>query len=129
MQIWACFLRTCSKLGFKSCHPIFEVNVFVTFYGLLGFKKGMVETKQKFSKDFEEMVPMIKEQLKKKNVPSWYDMLKKAEETGKVRIQACSTACDLLDIKKSDLDPVVDEIVGVGTYLTEATESKVTLFM
>ena len=56
-------------------------------------------------------------------------MLKKAKETGKVKIQACSTACDLLDIKKSDLDPIVDEIVGVGTYLTEATESKVTLFI
>ncbi|HUK51343.1 MAG TPA: DsrE/DsrF/DrsH-like family protein [Terriglobales bacterium] len=106
-----------------------EVNIFVTFYGLLGFKKGMVETNQKFIKDFEEFVPMIKEQLKKKNIPSWYDMLKKAKETGKVRIQACSTACDMLDIKKGDLDPIVDEVVGVGTYLAEASESKVTLMM
>jgi peroxiredoxin family protein len=106
-----------------------EVNVFVTFYGLLGFKKGMVESNQKFSKDFEELVPMIKEQLKKKNIPSWYEMLKKAKETGKVKIQACSTACDLLDIKKNDLDPIVDEIVGVGTYIAEASESQVTLFL
>ena len=106
-----------------------EVNIFVTFYGLLGFKKGMVETNQKFIKDFEEFVPMIKEQLKKKNIPSWYDMLKKAKETGRVKIQACSTACDMLDIRKDDLDPMVDEIVGVGTYLAEASESKVTLMM
>jgi peroxiredoxin family protein len=106
-----------------------EVNVFVTFYGLLGFKKGMAQTNQTFIKDFEEMVPMIKEQLKKKNVPSWYDMLKKAKENGKVKIQACSTACDLLDIKKNDLDPIVDDIVGVGTYLAQASESQVTLFI
>jgi peroxiredoxin family protein len=106
-----------------------EVNIFVTFYGLLGFKKGMVETNQKFIKDFEEFVPMIKEQLKKKNIPSWYDMLKKAKETGKVRIQACSTACDMLDIKKDDLDPIVDELAGVGTYIAEASESKITLMM
>lgn len=106
-----------------------EVNVFATFYGLLGFKKGMTETNQKFIKDFEELVPMIKEQLKTKNIPSWYDMLKKAKETGKVRIQACSTACDMLGIKKDDLDPIVDEIAGVGTYIAEAAESQVTLFI
>jgi peroxiredoxin family protein len=106
-----------------------EVNIFITFYGLLGFKKGMVETNQTFVKDFQEMVPMIKEQIKKKNLPSWYDMLKKAKDTGKVKIQACSTACDILDIKKSDLDPIVDEMAGVGTYLAEAAESKITLFI
>jgi peroxiredoxin family protein len=106
-----------------------EVNIFVTFYGLLGFKKDMVKTNQKFSKDFEELVPMIKDRLKVTNAPSWYDMLKKAKETGKVKIQACSTACDLLGIKKDDLDPIVDEMVGVGTYLAEAAESKITLFI
>jgi peroxiredoxin family protein len=106
-----------------------DVHIFATFYGLLGFKKGMAQSNQKFSKDFEEMVPMIKEQLKKKNVPSWYDMLKKAKENGKVKIHACSTACDLLGITKNDLDPIVDEIVGVGTYLAEASESQVTLFI
>jgi peroxiredoxin family protein len=106
-----------------------EVTVFVTFYGLLGFKKDMVQTNQKFSKDFEELVPTIKERLKLKNTPSWYDMLKKAKEMGKVKILACSTACDLLGITKTDLDPIVDEIAGVGTYISEAAESKVTLFI
>jgi peroxiredoxin family protein len=106
-----------------------DVTIFVTFYGLLGFKKGMVESNQKFSKDFEELVPMIKDRLKLKNTPSWYDMLKKAKEMGKVKIQACSTACDLLGITKNDLDPIVDEMVGVGTYITEASESQVTLFI
>lgn len=106
-----------------------EVNVFLTFYGLLGFKKEMVESNQKFSKDFEEMAPVIKEQLKKKNMPSWYDMLKKAKQTGKVKIQACSTTSDLLGISKNDLDPIVDEVVGIGTYIAEASESQVTLFI
>jgi peroxiredoxin family protein len=106
-----------------------EVNVFVTFYGLMGFKKGMPQTNERFIKDFEEFAPVIKEQLKNKNIPSWYDMLKKAKENGKVKIQACSTACDLLDVKKDGLDPIVDEIVGIGTYLSEASESQITLFI
>jgi peroxiredoxin family protein len=105
------------------------VTIFVTFYGLLGFKKDMIQTNQKFSKDFEELVPMIKDRLKLKNMPSWYDMLKKAKEMGKVRVIACSTACDLLGITKNDLDPIVDEMVGVGTYISEASESEVTLFI
>jgi peroxiredoxin family protein len=106
-----------------------EVNIFLTFYGLLAFKKGMVESNQRFTKDFEDMVPMVKEQLKKKNFASWYDMLKKAKGTGKVKVQACSGLCDLFDIKQSDLDPIVDEVVGVGTYIAEASESQVTLFI
>jgi len=52
-----------------------------------------------------------------------------AKKSGNVKIHACSTACDLLDVKKDDLDPIVDDIVGVGNYLSEASESKVTLFI
>jgi peroxiredoxin family protein len=106
-----------------------EVDIFLTFYGLRAFTKEVVHSNIKFGKDFEEMAPMITKLLQQKNVPSWYDMLKKAKDSGKVKIHACSTAADLFDITKDKLDPIVDDIVGVGSYLAEASESQVTLFI
>ena len=107
-----------------------EVTIFLTFYGLLAFKKEMVKSNQKYSKDFEELIPLVKDRQKLTNgYASWYDMLKKAKATGKVKIKACSGACDLVGITKDDLDPIVDEVVGIGIYIAEASESQVTLFI
>ena len=107
-----------------------DVSIFLSFYGVLGFKKEMVKSNQKFSKDFDELVPMVKDRLKLTNgFASWYDMLKKAKEAGKVTIKACSSACDLTGVTKNDLDPIVDEVVGIGNYIAEASESQVTLFI
>jgi peroxiredoxin family protein len=106
-----------------------DVDIFATFYGLNAFTKQMVHTNTRFSKDFEEMAPMITELMKQKNVPSWYEMLKKAKESGNVKIHACSTAADLLNITKDMLDPIVDDVVGVGNYLAVASASQVTLFI
>jgi peroxiredoxin family protein len=107
-----------------------EVSIFLSFYGLLGFKKEMVKSNQKFSKDFDELVPLVKDRQKLTNgYATWYDMLKKAKATGKVTIKACSSACDLTGVTKDDLDPIVDEVVGIGIYIAEASESQITLFI
>jgi len=106
-----------------------EVDIFLTFYGLNAFKKDMVHTNTRFSKDFEEMAPMITEQLKKQNVPSWYDMLKKAKESGTVRIHACSTAVPVVGMEEEDLDEIVDDVVGVGNWVAQAEAAEINLFI
>lgn len=105
------------------------VDIFVTFYGIHAFSKKAIKENKTFSKDFEEMVPMLTQKLHEKNIPPWYDMLAEAKKSGNVKIHACSTACDMLDVKMEDLDPLVDDLVGVGNYFAEASESKVTLFI
>ncbi len=106
-----------------------DVDIFVTFYGIHAFSKNAIKTNEQFSKDFEQMAPMIKQKLREKKVPTWYAMLAEAKKSGHVKIHACSTACDLLDVKKQDLDPIVDDVVGIGNYLSAASESKITLFI
>ena len=106
-----------------------EVNLFVTFYGLHAFRKDQVATNMKFSKDFEELAPMMMKSMGEMHVPSWYDMLKDAKKAGKVRIVACSTAAGVLHVKKEDLVDIVDEVVGVGNYLDVASDSDITLFI
>ncbi len=106
-----------------------EVHLFVTFYGLHAFRKDVAKTNMKFSKDFEEMGPALMKSMAEMKVPSWYDMLKDAKKSGKVRIVACSTAAAVMHVKKEDLVDIVDEVVGVGNYLDIASDSDVTLFI
>ncbi len=106
-----------------------EVNLFVTFYGLYAFRKDAVQTNMRFSKDFEDMAPMLMKSMGEMHVPSWYDMLKDAKASGKVHIMACSTAAGVMHVKKEDLVPIVDEVVGVGSYLDDAAKADTTLFI
>jgi peroxiredoxin family protein len=107
-----------------------EVSIYLSFYAVLAFKKEMVKSNQKYSKDFEELVPLVKDRQKLTNgYATWYDMLKKAKAAGKVKIRGCSSACDLVGVTKDDFDPIVDEIVGIGNYIKEASESQITLFV
>ncbi len=106
-----------------------DVDIFVTFWGLSALTKNGVKTNTKFSKDFEEMAVPMMQLMQKKNVPSWYESLKQAKELGNVKIHACSMTFGLMDMKKEDLDPIVDDIVGVGSFLGLARDSKITLFI
>jgi peroxiredoxin family protein len=56
-------------------------------------------------------------------------MLRKAKEMGNVRVHACAMTLDLMGLKKEDLDPMVDDVVGVGEFVSEAKEGEITLFL
>jgi peroxiredoxin family protein len=106
-----------------------EVNLFVTFYGIHAFRKDQVQKNMRFSKDFEELAPAMMKTMADMHVPSWYDMLKDAKASGKVRISACSTTAGIMHVKKEDMIDIVDDVVGVGTYLDTAAGSDTTLFI
>lgn len=99
-----------------------EVNVFVTFWGLLSFTKG--EKKMIMPKEFENMGPALMEGMKREHVKSWYEMLKEAKEMG-AKIYACSMACGVMNIKREDLDPIVDDMVGAAKFLAESEGGQV----
>ena len=124
------------------------VTMFFTFWGLTALRKT---EKQKLKKSpvekmFGTMLPrgtkelglsrmnmggmgtkMMRAIMKDKNIDSLEDMMKKAMENG-VRIVACSMSMDVMGIRKEELIDGV-EIGGVGTYLADAEESNVNLFI
>ncbi len=124
------------------------VTMFFTFWGLNVLRKG---NKVKVSKTFIEsmfggMMPrgvgklklsqmhmlgmgtsMIKNIMKKKNVDSLEELVKKAMDNG-VKMIACTMSMDLMGIKKEELIDGID-YAGVGTYLGDAEESNVNLFI
>jgi len=70
---------------------------------------------------------MMKKIMNDKNVDSLEELIRKAIANG-VRILACSMSMDVMGIKPEELIDGV-EIGGVGTYLGEAEESNVNLFI
>ena len=74
------------------------------------------------------MVPRLEEGMKKLNMPSWYDIVKEAKETGDVKIYVCSLMAEVMGLKKEDLDPIVDDIVGAA-YFMQTTEGYQTIFI
>ena len=124
------------------------VTMFFTFWGLNVLRKA---NKVKVEKSFIEgmfggMMPrgasklklskmhmmgmgtrMMKGIMKKKNVSSLEELIKKAQENG-VRIVACTMSMDVMGIRKEELIDNID-YAGVGTYLADAEESNVNLFI
>ncbi len=108
-----------------------EVEIFLTFYGLEAFRNGNARKNMKMDMNYPDIGPMMMKVMMAKKMPAWYDMLKqvKGMGNGSVKIHACATTYDLMDMKKEDLDPIVDDVIGVTEFLSRASEGGVTLFL
>ena len=72
---------------------------------------------------------MIKSRMKKANVASLESLLNDFRELGG-KIIACEMTMEIMGVSKEDLNQdIIDEYGAVGTYIKEARESKITLFI
>ena len=123
-----------------------KVTMFFTFWGLSILKKKNLAKKSFIEKIFAMMLPknsqdlpvskmnffgigakMIRSVMKKKNIMSLEELMKKAKDLG-VNITACTMSMDVMGISKEEL---IDGISygGVGQYLGEAEKSNNNLFI
>ncbi len=127
-----------------------KVKLFFTFWATSALRdpNKTVSGKNFMSKMFGMMLPkgknklklskmnmcgmgtaMMKGLMKKKNVASLDDMFKTAGELG-VEINICEMSMDLMGFKKEEMiDYPHMNICGVATFLADASESKVQLFI
>ena len=127
-----------------------KVKLFFTFWATaaLRHKTKKIKGKDFMSKMFGFILPkgtsdlklskmnmggigtsMLKSLMKKKNVASVDDLLKTAAELG-VEINVCEMSMDLIGIKKEELIDYPNlDICGVATFLIDAEESKIQLFI
>lgn len=99
-----------------------DVNIFVTFWGLTKtMKTGAPEPDLSF--DGQKMKEQVFALMKQNNIPDWITMLKNAKEVGNIKVYGCAMFADLLHLKKEDLDPIVDEIIGVNEFVSMSAGS------
>jgi peroxiredoxin family protein len=107
-----------------------ECNLFFTFWGLQRLKKGGLE-KGNLSK--MNMLglgkAMVSKMMRKQNVASLEKLMQDYKELGG-RIIACEMTMEIMRIKKEDLrTDLIDEYGAVGTYVQQAKDSSITLFI
>jgi peroxiredoxin family protein len=107
-----------------------EVSLFFTFWGLQRLKKGGLEKGALSKMNMLGLGKwMIKRKMKKAGVVSLEKMMQDFLELGG-KILACDMTMDIMGVKAEDLrEELISEYCGVGTYLNEARESKITLFI
>ncbi|MCX7994926.1 MAG: DsrE/DsrF/DrsH-like family protein [candidate division WOR-3 bacterium] len=126
-----------------------EVDMFFTFWGLSVLRKKGVKVKGKsfIEKMFGMMLPkgadnlalskmhmlgmgtnMMKEVMKKKKVASLPELIEIAKQLG-VNLYACEMSMNVLGLKREELIDGLKGVVGVATYLENASKAQITLFI
>lgn len=126
-----------------------QVSMFFTFWGLNIIKrnKGSIHSKGIMRRMLNRMnrggtmrlhlskfhmmgmgTWMMKRLMKDVNFPPLEELMKMAKEMG-VKFIACTTSMGIMGISKDAFIPEVDSFAGVATYLADAKEGKVNLFI
>ncbi|MDD3042588.1 MAG: DsrE/DsrF/DrsH-like family protein [Methanosarcinaceae archaeon] len=107
-----------------------EVSVYFTFWGLMRLKKGELE-KGPLSRMHMLGLgkKMIEGRMKAANVASLEKLMEDFKELGG-KIIACEMTMEIMGIKKEELrTDWVDDWGAVGTYIQEARDASITLFI
>jgi peroxiredoxin family protein len=126
-----------------------DVTIFFTFWGLNVIKKneGSIQSKGIMRKMLNWMnrggakrLPlskfhmggmgksMMQQLMKDINFPQTDELMRTALDFG-VKFIACTTTMGMMGIGKDAFIPEVDSFAGVATYISEARESKINLFI
>jgi peroxiredoxin family protein len=105
-----------------------EAHLYFTFWGLNSLVKGALE-KARLPGDYSHLEETMRKNLERMKYPTPYEMLKRLKQSGLTKIYACTPTIEMFGIKKEDLIPEVDTMVGAATFLNIAAESDVTLFI
>jgi peroxiredoxin family protein len=107
-----------------------EASLYFTFWGLQRLQKGGLE-KGSLSKMHMLGIgkSMMKQRMNKANVSSLERLMQDFKELGG-KIIACDMTMQIMGIKKEDLrEDLITEYGAVGTYIQEARESTINLFI
>ncbi|HDQ72881.1 MAG TPA: NAD(FAD)-dependent dehydrogenase [Chloroflexi bacterium] len=107
-----------------------EASIYFTFWGLQRLQKGGLEKGPLSKMNFLGLGKwMIKQRMKKANVASLEKLLQDFKELGG-QIIACEMTMEIMGIGKQDLrEDLIDVYGAVGSYVQEARESEITLFI
>ncbi|NIQ05649.1 MAG: NAD(FAD)-dependent dehydrogenase [Candidatus Korarchaeota archaeon] len=107
-----------------------EVSMYFTFWGLQRLEKGNLEGAPLSRKNMLGLGKWVMQRkMKKANVRSLEELLQDFVELGG-KIFACDMTMDVMGIDKDDLrEEVITEYCSVGTFIKEAKESEITLFI
>jgi peroxiredoxin family protein len=101
------------------------VKIFLQYWGLRAFRADQITADHGLAPEAGEAGRAAVDAAAKAGQASWVETLRAAKELGEVDIQACSASMEILKLKQSDLDPLVDGIEGVAAFYINAGEGQI----
>lgn len=123
-----------------------ETTLFFTFWGLQALKKKVSTGRTLFErmlslflKDINGIGPsklnmggmgrwMFKKMMKQHDVATLPELRQMAVDLG-VKLLACQMSMEVMGIRREDLIDEVTDVVGAATFIAEANQSHITLFI
>jgi len=107
-----------------------EASLFFTFWGLMRLKKGGLDKGPLSKMNMLGLGKwMIGRRMKQANVATLERLFKDFRELGG-KVIACDMTMEIMGVKPEDLrEDLITECGAVGTFIQEARESKVSLFI
>jgi peroxiredoxin family protein len=107
-----------------------EASLFFTFWGLQRLKKGALEKGPLSKMNMLGLGKwMIKRRMKKAGAAPLEKMLQDFHELGG-KILACDMTMQIMGVRKEDLRAdLISNYCAVGTYISEAQDATITLFI
>ncbi len=98
-----------------------RVNVFLQYWALDAFRADRIEKDHGASAEAGPEGPeWLRKATEMPGYQHWSQTLRQVREIGEVNIQACALSMDLFGITEDDLDPMVDGVEGVVSFLLSA---------
>jgi len=107
-----------------------EASIYFTFWGLQRLQKGELDKGSMSKMNLLGLGRrMIRSRMRKAGVAELDTMMRDFRELGG-RVIACDMTMEVMGIRKEDLrEDLIDEYGAVGTYIHEARNSSITLFI
>ena len=98
-----------------------KVNVFLQYWALEAFQKDHVHKDHGVTKDAgPEGATLLRRMAEQGGAQHWSETFAQAKDVGEVGIHACALSMDMFQITMADLDPLVDDVQGVASFMLEA---------
>lgn len=95
----------------------YEVHVFASFWGLDAFRREAPAPHPPVSPGHGEAGEKLARTLADRRFPPWKQILGMAKSIGALHVYACSQSMELFGLEQKDLDPLVDEVTGIATFV------------
>ncbi len=108
----------------------YEVHVFASYWGLDALRRSRpAEAHPPVSPGHGAEGAALERTLVDRHVPGWRQILGAAKRVGPVHVYACSQSMDVLGLRREHLDDLVDEVVGIATFVDRTRGASATYFV
>jgi len=101
------------------------VHVFLQYWAVDAFRRDRIDLDHGASPEAGVAGRAAMAALRAAGQSSWKEVFQQAKDIGEVTIQGCSLTMDLFHIEHDDLDPIVDGIEGVASFMFAAGEGQI----